>query len=112
MSALKYILLATAFAATASHAQQTPPPASEPRPFQLPTPTRISLPNGIDVTFVEFGVVPKVTIAISVRTGNLNEGGKTWLAAFDTADARFRRILFVAHREEILNQAVATGSPP
>lgn len=34
--------------------------------------------------------------------------GKTWLAAFDTARAEFRRILFVAHREEILNQAVAT----
>jgi len=34
--------------------------------------------------------------------------GKTWLAAFDTARPQFRRILFVAHREEILNQAVAT----
>jgi superfamily II DNA or RNA helicase len=34
--------------------------------------------------------------------------GKTWLAAFDTAREAFRRILFVAHREEILNQAVAT----
>ncbi len=34
--------------------------------------------------------------------------GKTWLAAFDSAASRFRRILFVAHREEILNQAVAT----
>jgi superfamily II DNA or RNA helicase len=32
--------------------------------------------------------------------------GKTWLTAFDTV--RFRRILFVAHREEILSQAVAT----
>jgi predicted Zn-dependent peptidase len=80
MSALKYILLATVFAATASHAQQTPPPAAEPRPFQLPTPTRMSLPNGVDVTFVEFGVVPKVSIAIAVRSGNLNEGDKTWLA--------------------------------
>lgn len=34
--------------------------------------------------------------------------GKTWLAAFDSADPAFRRILFVAHRQEILNQAVAT----
>lgn len=31
--------------------------------------------------------------------------GKTWLAAFDTARPRFRRILFVAHREEILRQS-------
>ena len=32
--------------------------------------------------------------------------GKTWLSAFDSDS--FGRILFVAHREEILNQAIAT----
>lgn len=32
--------------------------------------------------------------------------GKTWLAAFDSA--RFERVLFVAHREEILGQAQRT----
>jgi len=34
--------------------------------------------------------------------------GKTWLAAFDSAHSEFRRILFVAHREEILTQAIST----
>src|SRR5690606_24269692 len=34
--------------------------------------------------------------------------GKTWLAAFDSADSEYRRVLFVAHRQEILNQSVAT----
>lgn len=34
--------------------------------------------------------------------------GKTWLAAFDAAQIGARRVLFVAHREEILNQAAAT----
>ena len=32
--------------------------------------------------------------------------GKTWLAAFDSDSPHFRRVLFVAHREEILNQAI------
>ncbi|MER9450163.1 DUF3427 domain-containing protein [Mesorhizobium sp. M0254] len=32
--------------------------------------------------------------------------GKTWLAAFDSDRAEFPRILFVAHREEILSQAI------
>jgi HKD family nuclease/diadenosine tetraphosphate (Ap4A) HIT family hydrolase len=32
--------------------------------------------------------------------------GKTWLSAFDSDRAQFRRVLFVAHREEILNQAI------
>jgi superfamily II DNA or RNA helicase/SAM-dependent methyltransferase len=34
--------------------------------------------------------------------------GKTWLAAFDAEQAGGRRVLFVAHREEILNQAAET----
>ncbi len=34
--------------------------------------------------------------------------GKTWLAAFDSARFGARRILFVAHREEILDQAAET----
>ena len=32
--------------------------------------------------------------------------GKTWLSAFDTDRPEFKRVLFVAHREEILNQAL------
>ena len=34
--------------------------------------------------------------------------GKTWLSAFDCARPEFRRVLFVAHREEILKQAILT----
>ena len=34
--------------------------------------------------------------------------GKTWLSAFDSLKPSYRRVLFVAHREEILGQAMAT----
>ena len=34
--------------------------------------------------------------------------GKTWLAAFDSVAANAKRVLFVAHREEILKQAEET----
>ncbi|MEF8727895.1 MAG: DUF3427 domain-containing protein [Accumulibacter sp.] len=34
--------------------------------------------------------------------------GKTWLAAFDVDRTRARRVLFVAHRQEILSQAAQT----
>jgi superfamily II DNA or RNA helicase/HKD family nuclease len=34
--------------------------------------------------------------------------GKTWLSAFDSFGPDYRRVLFVAHREEILGQAMAT----
>jgi len=38
---------------------------------------------------------------VSLATGL----GKTWLAAFDSARPEFRRVLFIAHREEILTQS-------
>lgn len=34
--------------------------------------------------------------------------GKTWLSAFDADRPEFRRVLFVAHRDEILTQAMET----
>jgi superfamily II DNA or RNA helicase len=34
--------------------------------------------------------------------------GKTWLAAFDSDRNDYRRVLFIAHREEILDQAITT----
>jgi superfamily II DNA or RNA helicase/diadenosine tetraphosphate (Ap4A) HIT family hydrolase len=34
--------------------------------------------------------------------------GKTWLSAFDSNRPEYRRVLFVAHREEILTQAMRT----
>lgn len=34
--------------------------------------------------------------------------GKTWLAAFDSNRPAFKRVLFIAHREEILKQALST----
>ena len=34
--------------------------------------------------------------------------GKTWLAAFDAKQLKAKRVLFVAHREEILSQALNT----
>lgn len=72
--------IAGTFVASIAGAQQAPPPPGPPRPFQLPTPVTLSLPNGIKATFVDFGVVPKVSVAIAVRTGNLNEGSQIWLS--------------------------------
>jgi zinc protease len=73
------------FAAISTYAQQTPPAPSAPRPFKPAVPTSFTLANGIKATFIDFGAVPKITIAISVRAGALNEGERTWLSDL-TAD--------------------------
>ena len=77
------LVLAAALASSAA-AQQQPPLPGPARPLQLPTPSTFTLDNGLEVTFIDFGTVPKVTVAVAVRSGSLNEGAQTWLADLTT----------------------------
>lgn len=85
------VLLAAGLLAGPAAAQEAEPPAhepvpppapGEPRDYALPEKTVFSLDNGIQVTMVPFGRVPKASILVRVRAGNLNEGEQTWLADF------------------------------
>jgi len=60
--------------------RQTPPEGGTPKDFQLPAKQQYQLPNGLKVTLVPYGNIPKVTISAIVMAGNLNEGKDTWLA--------------------------------
>src|SRR5882757_5571333 len=81
-----FIAIAFLMACTFSFAQtekQTPPAGSAPKPFKLPKVEKFSLPNGLQVTLVPFGSIPKVMIDVTVRAGNLNESAsQVWLADF------------------------------
>jgi predicted Zn-dependent peptidase len=76
--------VATALVALAAFAQEdakeTPPPGTAPKDFALPERDVRQLENGLKVTAVPFGSVPKATISVVVSAGNLNEGDQTWLA--------------------------------
>jgi len=72
-------LLGAAHIETAA-AQESAPQPAQPREFTVATPSSITLANGLEATFIDFGKVPKVTIAISVRVGALNDGDRTWLS--------------------------------
>lgn len=74
------IILTFGLLANAALARELPPLPGEPKPFELSTPTTIQLDNGLEVTFVDFGIVPKVTISVVVEAGNKNEGSNTWLS--------------------------------
>ncbi len=74
-------LAVTPATATAQRQRQTPPPGGTPRPFVLPEATRFSLPNGLNVTIVPYGTVPKVNVSLVVRVGNADESAdEVWLA--------------------------------
>jgi predicted Zn-dependent peptidase len=87
---MKRALLAPAIAAvlfaTPAFAQDNFPPAPpipEPKPFKLPATETYSLPNGMMVTLVPYGVAPKVVVSLRVRAGEIAAGDKTWLAAMN-----------------------------
>ncbi len=53
--------------------KQTPPPGGPPKAFTVPAKQTYSLPNGLQVTLVLYGNLPKVTVVLVVRAGSLNE---------------------------------------
>lgn len=59
----------------------TPPKPGPPRDFRLAEPKRFTLPNGLEVALVQWGNVPKVALALDVRSGNAFESAsQVWLA--------------------------------
>jgi hypothetical protein len=66
-------LLCTVLVAGAAAAQETPPAPGTPRNIELPTARTFTLDNGMDVSIVPFGTVPKVDMHLVVRVGNVNE---------------------------------------
>lgn len=64
-----------------SPAKEAPPVPGAPKSFNLPVPQRFTLDNGLKVTLVQYGSLPKVAVELSVLSGNAHEkAGETWLA--------------------------------
>lgn len=78
---LVLLLVILAASALAFSQKQVPPEGGTPRDFKLPPKTAFTLPNGLSVTLVPYGTIPKVTVSAIVRAGNLNEKeNEVWLA--------------------------------
>ena len=66
-------LLALAPAVLAQDFPSTPPAPAAPRTFDIPEGRTLSLDNGVDVTLVPYGDLPKATVYAVVRVGNVDE---------------------------------------
>jgi len=65
----------------AAQEKQQPPALGAVKDFAIPSPRRFTLANGLPVTMVPFGQVPKVTIRLVVSAANLHEKkDEVWLA--------------------------------
>jgi predicted Zn-dependent peptidase len=79
-------LIAATLAVPALAQKEAPPVPGTPKDFVLPAPTRITLPNGLKVTMVQYGAIPKALVSLSVAAGNVEEAAnEVWLADMVTA---------------------------
>jgi zinc protease len=68
-------LVASSLGAQDSAARkETPPKPGTPKNFRVPPRRNVTLPNGLQVTLVPFGRVPKVAVELEVRTGIIDQG--------------------------------------
>lgn len=74
-------LAAVTALAPALRAQEAPPAPGEPRPFTIPEAREFTLDNGMAVTLIPYGAVPKASVSLAIRAGNSDEGPEeVWLA--------------------------------
>jgi predicted Zn-dependent peptidase len=66
--------------------KETPPQGPPPKPFQLAPTTDFTLPNGLQVTIVPYGIVPKVAVRLFVGAGAVHESAaQVWLSKLNAA---------------------------
>lgn len=66
--------------------KETPPQGPPPKPFHLPATTDFTLPNGMRVTIVPYGNVPKVAVRAFVAAGAIDEAAnQVWLSKLSAA---------------------------
>src|SRR5688572_5317210 len=74
------ILCAVAFLPVAAQ-KQTPPAGGTPKDFKLSAKKTQTYSNGLKTTLVQYGIIPKVTISLIIKTGNVHEApNQIWLA--------------------------------
>ena len=56
--------------------KQSPPPPGPPKDFVAPAATKFRLDNGLEVTLVPYGTVPKVRVELAVLAGNAYDSAK------------------------------------
>jgi zinc protease len=88
--------------------KETPPPGGPPKPFVFPAAETYSLKNGMKVTLVPYGSVPKVQIVANIRAGSLNEkAGQRWIS--DVVAAMLKEGTATHSAEDIARETADMG---
>ena len=80
LSAFAGLLIAAAPAAAAQDDYPPLPKPGAPKPYKVPASETYTLANGMQVTLIPFGQVPKATVNLRIYAGGLNDGDRTGLS--------------------------------
>ena len=83
---LALIACLLSIAAPLTAQKEAPPAPGTPKAFRLPPRKTVTLANGMKLTMVRYGVVPKVTVSLQVGTGGIDEGAEEVQLSGLTAD--------------------------
>lgn len=105
------LVLMTGFVATAPALaqKQTPPEGAPAKAFTVPAHESYSLANGMKVTLVPYGIIPKVTVSVAVDAGGMNEGSNHVGVAGLTADLMKEGTVMLTS-EQLADEAARMGS--
>ncbi len=105
---LFFVTLLVVAAAVSFAQKQLPPEGGTPRDFKLPPKLTFTLRNGVNVTMVQYGSLPKVTISVIVRSGNMNEqSNEVWLS--DVTGDLMKEGTTSRSAQQIAEEAAAMG---
>jgi len=101
-----FMLFVFAFSALAQ--KETPPVGGQPKAFVFPAQETYTLKNGMRVTLVPYGSVPKVAIQAFVRAGTLNEKAEQrWIS--DTVAALLKEGTTTRSAETLAREMAEMG---
>jgi zinc protease len=108
MSAL--VLAGCLLGITSAFAQkQAPPEGTTPKPFTVPANETFILPNGMKVTLVPYGIIPKAAVSVAVDAGSLNEG-KNRVGVADLTGELFKEGTATLTSQQLAEEAARMGS--
>ena len=85
-----------------------PPKPGTPKDFRVPEPRRFTLDNGLHVALVQWGEMPKVSVSLSLLTGNAYEGPtEVWLS--DLTGSMIREGTATRNATQISKEAARMG---
>jgi predicted Zn-dependent peptidase len=98
-----------ALAVPALAQKQTPPEGAPAKAFTVPAHESYALPNGMKVTLVPYGIIPKVTVSVAMDAGGINEGMNHVGVAGLTADLLKEGTVMLTS-EQLADEASRMGS--